>query len=151
MSPITVTIIASFLLAFKSILVEGSEIVILSLATVSQLGKRNVLLGVILGIGGSLIIFGVVRQVFLLLPEIVIDLLASVILFYFSSKFLRGFVKYYFGKKSFREKMTKLSKEIIAKDFEQSKGSESTSAIPFSFVNSLPVAFPVASLPKIFP
>ncbi len=139
MSPITVTIIASFLLAFKSILVEGSEIVILSLATVSQLGKRNVLFGVILGIGGSLIIFAVVRQVFLLLPEVVIDLLAAVILFYFSSKFLRGFVKYYFGKKSFREKMTRLSKEIVAKGLEQSKVDSPTSVISFSFVNSLPV------------
>ncbi len=139
MSPITVTIVASFLLAFKSILVEGSEIVILSLATISQLGKRNVLLGVILGVGGSALIFAVVRQVFLLLPEIIIDLLASVVLFYFSSKFLRGFVKYYFGKKSFREKMVKLSKEIIAKDLEQSKAAGSTSTIPFSFVNSLPV------------
>lgn len=50
MSPITVTIIASFILAFKSILVEGSEIVILSLETVSQLGKRNVLLDLIAGV-----------------------------------------------------------------------------------------------------
>ena len=44
-----VVIIASFLLAFKAILIEGSEVAILSLATIKQIGRRNVFLGVALG------------------------------------------------------------------------------------------------------
>src|SRR5439155_24094519 len=45
----TVVIIGSFLLAFKAILVEGSEVAILSLATIKQLGRNNILFGVVLG------------------------------------------------------------------------------------------------------
>ncbi len=45
----SVAIIGGFLLAFKAVLLEGSEVAILSLATIKQLGKRNVLLGVLLG------------------------------------------------------------------------------------------------------
>ena len=53
----SVVIIASFLLAFKAILIEGSEVAILSVATVRQLGKQNVLFGVVVGAGGSLLVF----------------------------------------------------------------------------------------------
>jgi len=38
----TVIIIGSFLLAFKAILIEGSEVAILSLATIKQLGRNNI-------------------------------------------------------------------------------------------------------------
>jgi len=57
--------IGAFLLAFKAVLIEGSEVAILSLATVKQIGKRNVLLGVVLGGLGSIVILLAVRQVFL--------------------------------------------------------------------------------------
>jgi len=40
----------SILVAYKAIFIEGSDVAILSLATVRQLGEKNVLLGVILGI-----------------------------------------------------------------------------------------------------
>ncbi len=98
----TVVIIGSFLLAFKAILVEGSEVAILSLATIKQLGRNNILFGVVMGGLGSIVTFLAVRQVFLLLPVIVIDFATSVVLFYFSSRFLRGFVKYAIRHKSFR-------------------------------------------------
>src|SRR5205809_92014 len=38
----TVIIIGSFLLAFKAILIEGSEVAILSLVTIKQLGRNNI-------------------------------------------------------------------------------------------------------------
>ncbi len=44
-----VVIVGSFLLSFKAVLLEGSEVAILSVATVKQLGKSNVLLGVVRG------------------------------------------------------------------------------------------------------
>src|SRR5881409_446347 len=53
----TVVIIGSFLLAFKAILVEGSEVAILSLATIKQLGRNNILFGVAMGGLGSIITF----------------------------------------------------------------------------------------------
>ena len=40
----------SILVAYKAIFIEGSDVAFLSLATVRQLGEKNVLLGVILGI-----------------------------------------------------------------------------------------------------
>ena len=138
MSDPSVVIVASFLLAFKAILVEGSEVAILSLATIKQLGKSNVLTGVLLGLAGSLIVFLAVRQVFLLLPDIVINLATGVVILYFSSRFLRGFGRYYFGKKSFRTKMQKMEAEVVQKDLERYQGMQPT-IIPFSLVNSLPV------------
>ena len=59
---IDVVIIASFLLAFKAVLIEGSEVAILSLATIRQIGRRNVLLGVALGGLGSTVTFLIVEQ-----------------------------------------------------------------------------------------
>src|SRR6266487_1035338 len=112
----TVVIIGSFLLAFKAILVEGSEVAILSLATIKQLGRNNILFGVVMGGLGSVVTFLAVRQVFLLLPVIVIDFATSIVLFYFSSRFLRGFVKYAIRHKSFREKMERMEREVVEKD-----------------------------------
>src|SRR5207237_4251024 len=111
----TVIIIGSFLLAFKAILIEGSEVAILSLATIKQLGRNNILFGVIAGGLGSIVTFLVVWRVFLLLPAIVIDFATSIVLFYFSSRFLRGFIMYAIRHKSFREKMARLEKEEIGR------------------------------------
>ncbi len=80
----TVIIIGSFLLAFKAILIEGSEVAILSLATIKQLGRNNILFGVIAGGLGSIITFLVVWRIFLLLPAIIIDFATAIVLFYFS-------------------------------------------------------------------
>jgi uncharacterized membrane protein len=135
----TVVIIGSFLLAFKAILVEGSEVAILSLATIKQLGRNNILFGVIAGGLGSIVTFLVVWRVFLLLPAIVIDFATAVVLFYFSSRFLRGFVKYAFRHKSFRDKMARMEKEVIEKDLKRAGSTDSTQPIPFSVSNSLPV------------
>src|SRR5690242_17333113 len=106
----TVIIIGSFLLAFKAILVEGSEVAILSLATIKQLGRNNILFGVAMGGLGSIGTFLVVSFVFRLITAlsfgiILIDFVTAMILFYFSSRFLRGFIKYKFRGKSFRDKM----------------------------------------------
>jgi uncharacterized membrane protein len=136
---ISIVIIGSFVLAFKAVLVEGSEVAIIAVATFSQLGKRNVLAGVLLGALGSLGIFLAVREFFVLLPEIVVDLLTGSVLLYFSRKFLRGFVRYYFGKRSFRDKMKKIEEEVVEKDLAHMKGSTGSGVIPFSLLNSLPV------------
>jgi uncharacterized membrane protein len=142
MADVGVIIIASFLLAFKAILVEGTEVAVLALATVRQLGKRNVFTGVMLGVLGSLVVFLVVRQVFVQLMtagyETAIDFATGAILLYFSSRFLRGFVKYYFGKKSFRAKMEKMSHDVVEKDLAR-YGNAGGATVPFSFVNSVPV------------
>src|SRR5438128_12171770 len=110
---LNVVIIASFLLAFKAILIEGSEVAILSLATIKQIGKRNVFLGVALGGLGSIVTFVIVEQTFLALEtvsEALINLIPGVVILYFSYRFLRGFVKYYFRGKSFRAKMERRSR-----------------------------------------
>lgn len=133
-----VVIIASFLLAFKAVLLEGSEVAILSVATVKQLGKNNVLMGVLSGAAASVLIFLGVRQVFLLFPEAVIDMGTGAVILYFSYRFLRGFKRYYFGKKSFRAKMEKMESEVIEKDLEK-YGTERPAIVPFSLVNALPV------------
>src|SRR2546429_4774189 len=96
---LNVVIIASFLLAFKAILIEGSEVAILSLATIKQIGRRNVFLGVALGGLGSVVTFLIVEQAFLALKTVsdaLINLIPGVVILYFSYRFLRGFVKYYF-------------------------------------------------------
>src|SRR5439155_881632 len=82
----------------------------LSLATIKQIGRRNVFLGVALGGLGSVVTFLVVEQAFLALKTIsdaLINLIPGVVILYFSYRFLRGFVKYYFRGKSFRAKMEK--------------------------------------------
>src|SRR5258708_13567668 len=112
----TVAIIGSFLLAFKAILIEGSEVAILSLATIKQLGRNNILFGAIAGGLGSILTFLVVWRIFLLLPSIIIDFATAIVLFYFSSRFLRGFIKYAIKHKSFREKMPRMTREVIDKD-----------------------------------
>jgi len=136
---IPVVVIASFLLAFKAVLIEGSEVTILSLATVQRVGKRNVLLGVGLGALGSVLVLLVVRQVFLSLSDLVIDLAAGSIILYFSYRFLRGFVKYYFKGKSFRLKMEKMQEDLVSKELKHAGSSTGVGQIPFSLTNSLPV------------
>lgn len=143
MPAIDVVIIGSFLLAFKAILIEGSEVAILSLATIKQIGGRNVLLGVALGGLGSIITFLIVWQAFLALKtfsDALINLIPGVVILYFSYRFLRGFVKYYFRGKSFRAKMEKWSDEVVEKDRKHSGSVTTTEGqIPFSIGNSLPV------------
>jgi uncharacterized membrane protein len=134
----SVVIIGSFLLAFKAVLIEGSEVAILSVATVKQLGKNNVLLGVLAGGGASVLILLTVRQIFSLFPEAAIDLGTGAVILYFSYRFLRGFKRYYFGKRSFKAKMEKMEAEVVQKDLEK-YGTERPTVLPFSFVNALPV------------
>ena len=143
MAGLTVVVIGSFLLAFKAILIEGSEVAILSLATIKQIGRRNVLLGVTLGGLGSIVTFLAVFNVFLALKGVsdaLINLIPGVVILYFSYRFLRGFVKYYFKGKSFRAKMEKWSDEVVQKDRKHG-GNVATAEgqIPFSIRNSLPV------------
>ena len=133
-----VVIVGSFLLAFKAVLVEGSEVAILSVATVKQLGKNNVMAGVMAGAAASIGIFLGVRQVFLLFPEALIDVLTGCVILYFSYRFLRGFRRYYFGKRSFRAKMEKMEAEVVQKDLEK-YGGERPPVLPFSPLNALPV------------
>ncbi len=134
----TVVILASFLLSFKAVLLEGSEVAILSVATVKQLGRDNVLSGVLMGGAASLFIFLGVRQVFLLLPDYLPNLATGIVLLYFSYRFLRAFRRYYFGKKSFRAKMEKLESEVVEKDMAK-YGSAGPATAPFSLLNTLPV------------
>src|SRR5881628_2063086 len=130
-------------LGFKAILIEGSEVAILSLATIKQIGRRNVFLGVALGGLGSIFTFLVVEQAFLALKTIsdaLINLIPGIVILYFSYRFLRGFVKYYFRGKSFRAKMEKWSEEVVEKDRSHSGGvTTAEGQIPFSVRNSLPV------------
>ena len=133
-----VVIVASFLLAFKAVLVEGSEVAILAVATVKQLGKKNVLFGVLAGAAASVAIFVGVRQVFLLYPEADVDILTGCVILFFSYRFLRGFKRYYFGKRSFRDKMEKMGSEVVEKDLSR-YGAEKPSVVPFSPVNALPM------------
>lgn len=137
--PTTLVLVGSFLLAFKATLVEGSEVAILSLATVKQLGRGNVLAGVLLGVFGSVFTFILVRQFFVLLPELLIEFGTGAVILYFSYRFLRGFVRYYFGKRSFRTKMEKMRNEVIEKEMERLARSMEVGPIPFSLANSLPV------------
>jgi len=133
-----IVIVGSFLLAFKAVLLEGSEVAILSLATVKQLGESNVLFGVLVGGATSVAMFFGIRQIFLLFPEAYIDILTGCIILYFSYRFLRGFKRYYFGKRSFRAKMEKMGSEVVGKDLVR-YGSEKPTILPFSPLNALPV------------
>jgi uncharacterized membrane protein len=138
-SDLPVVIVGSFLIAFKAVLLEGSEVAILSIATVTQLGRKNVMAGVLIGTLVSIFTFLAVRQFFVLLPDLVIDFFTGAVLLYFSSRFLRGFVRYYFGKKSFRDKMTKMEDEVVAKDMKNIPAGQPSGAMPFSLLNALPV------------
>src|SRR5206468_6944733 len=69
----------------------------------------------------------------------VIDFATAIVLFYFSSRFLRGFIKYAIRHKSFREKMARMGKDAIEKDLKREGLANSTQPIPFSVPNSLPV------------
>ena len=124
-------------------MIEGSEVAILSLATIKQIGKRNVLLGVVLGGIGSIVTFLIVEQAFLLLKAVsdaLINLIPGAVILYFSYRFLRGFVKYYFGGKSFRAKMEKWRDEVVERDLQHTGGVRTPEGqIPFSIGNSLPV------------
>ena len=130
MSTIPVYVIASFLLAFKAVLIEGSEVAIISLAVLRQIGKGNVMFGIIVGGLGSILTFLAVREVFILLPDTLINIVTGIVILYFSYRFLRGFVKYYFGGKSFRAKMQRMEQEIIEK--EQSLAHDSSKTQPTS-------------------
>jgi len=134
----SVIVIGSFLLAFKAVLLEGSEVAILSVATVKQLGKNNVLFGVLSGAVASVAIFFGIRQVFLLFPETYIDIMTGCVILYFSYRFLRGFKRYYFGKRSFRVKMEKMESEVVERDL-QRYGAEKPAVVPFSPLNAVPV------------
>jgi uncharacterized membrane protein len=133
-----IVIVGSFLLAFKAVLLEGSEVAILSVATVRQLGKNNVLLGVLAGGAVSVAIFLGVRQVFLLFPEAYIEVLTGCVILYFSYRFLGGFKRYYFGKRSFRAKMEKMESEVVERELGR-YGTERPTVLPFSPLNALPV------------
>ena len=77
-------------------------------------------------------------QVFLLFPEAWIDILTGCVILYFSYRFLRGFRRYYFGKRSFRAKMEKMESEVVEKDLQKYGGMRS-GVLPFSPLNALPV------------
>lgn len=156
LAAVSVTLVGAFLLAFKSVLVEGSEVAILALATIKQLGKKNVMTGVALGGLGSIAIFLVVRQILSALSfipglpsqtqEVPADLLTGGIILYFSYRFLRGFVKYYYGGKSFRIKMEKMSAEVVEEGMRKSGGGSINAQegagmqqLQFSLSNSVPV------------
>ncbi len=125
---------------FKAVLVEGSEVAILSLATVKQLGKRNVLLGITLGGLGSVVTFLVVRQVFVGLTDEITNLVTGAVILYFSYRFLRGFIKYRFRGKSFRAKMEGWAHDVVQKDLEHSHGQTTAAGeVPFTLSNSFPV------------
>ncbi len=134
----SVVAIAAFLVSFKAVLIEGSEVAILSVATVKQLGRKNVLLGMMAGVAASAGVFVVVSTAFSFFPEGFVDVGTGLVILYFSYRFLRGFRKYYFGKKSFRDKMKKMEDEVVDKDLGR-YGGEKPAVVPFSLVNSLPV------------
>lgn len=72
--------------------------------------------------------------------DALLNLIPGVIILYFSYRFLRGFVKYYFRGKSFRAKMEKWSEEVVEKDLKHSGAARTSEGqIPFSVSNSLPV------------
>jgi uncharacterized membrane protein len=133
-----VAVVASFLLAFKAILLEGSEVAILSVATIKQLGRNNVLLGVLSGAAASVGIFVAVTSLFSFLPEALIDVGTGTVILYFSYRFLRGFRRYYFGGRDFRAKMKKIEEEVVQKDLAR-YGTERPEVVPFSMLNALPV------------
>lgn len=130
-----ITIIGSFLISFKAVLLEGSEVAILSLATLNQVGTRNAAAGIIFGLIASFFIFLGVRELFSFLPSLAIDFVAGAILLYFSRKFLSGFIKYYTKRKVFSEKIEKETSEIISKEKAILQRRESH----LSLLNTIPI------------
>lgn len=63
------------------------------------------------------------------------DFATAITLLYFSSRFLRGFVKYAFGGKSFKAKMQRMEEEALIK----AKANNGNEVRKFSFQHSLPV------------
>ena len=139
MQGISVAIIGSFLLAFKAILLEGSEVAILSLATIKQLGKRNVLFGVILGGIGSLVILFLIGRIYAIFPDVIIDTVTGIILLGFSAKFWYNFYELKTGKESFAEEMSEEAAEMVEKDLKRAHTPVATGVLPFSPLNALPV------------
>ena len=139
MQGISIAIIGSFLLAFKAILLEGSEVAILSLATIKQLGKRNVLFGVILGGLGSLVILLLIGRIYAIFPDVIIDTVTGLILLGFSAKFWYNFYELKTGKESFEKEMTEEAAEIVDKDLKRTHSTAATGVLPFSPLNALPV------------
>jgi uncharacterized membrane protein len=149
----SIQIVASFLLAFKSVLIEGAEISILSLATVGLIGKRNVILGLVTGLAGTLFSFLIISRVFLSISdqetllglanggEIIIDLIAGTITLFFSWRFLKEFAKYYRTRSSFGEAMKEEEEELMSNEKEALTREHlgSSTPIPTSFRLSLPV------------
>jgi uncharacterized membrane protein len=134
-NPTLLVVIGSFLLAFKAILIEGSEVAIISLALIGQLGRRNILFGVLAGGFGSIGTFLIVQRIFISFSGVIVDIATAAILLYFSSRFLRGFVKYAFRGRSFESKMQRIEDEIVTKAKQEGTGPIRT----FSWHHSLPV------------
>jgi len=111
----TTFIILSFLASFKAILIEGSEVTIIALTTFQKLGKKNVLMGVFLGVIVILILYLILQNIFLMFPQDYVSIAAGIILLYFSYRFGRGFYRYRFKGRKFELKMKKESEEIIEK------------------------------------
>jgi uncharacterized membrane protein len=150
-------IIASFLLAFKSVLIEGTEITILSLATLKLIGGKNVALGLTCGLVGTVLIYSIVSRIFLIVTGqhslfglsdggvVVIDLVAGAITLFFSWRFLKEFVKDRRTRSSFGEAMKDEEEELISREekvlIQEHLSSERRSGprVPTSFRLSLPV------------
>ena len=138
MTDASVVIIGSFLLAFKAILIEGSEVAIISLSMIKQLGRRNIFFGVAVGALGSIVTFLVVETIFTLVSKsagYIVDFATAGILLYFSYRFLRGFVKYAFRHGSFRAKMARMEEEAMLK----AKAQDGETIRSFSVAHSVPV------------
>jgi uncharacterized membrane protein len=152
----SVQIVASFLLAFKSVLIEGTEITILSLATINLIGKRNVLLGLLTGLAGTVLSYLLVSRVFLFVSdqksffgmtsggEIIINLVAGAITLFFSWRFLKEFFKYYKTRSSFAQAMKEEEDELVSKEKraltdEHLVSVTNPKTIPISFRLSLPI------------
>lgn len=128
------------MLSFKAILLEGSEVAILSLATIKQLGRRNVLFGVVAGGIGSVVILLLIGRIFTLLTDQTIDVIAGLILLAFSARFFFHFFEYSTGRESFKEEMAKETGELIEMDTKRlGTSASSANTIPFSVLNALPV------------
>lgn len=159
----SVQIIASFLLAFKAVLLEGAEIALLSLGIISVVGKKNVLLGLAIGLIGTLAIYLIISQVFLFVigqksllgiengGQIIVNIVAGAIILFFSFKFLRAFVKYFRTKSSLGESIRAEEDELISDERKilasehniVGNGNSNSSKVVHA---SLKLAFPVTAI-----
>ncbi len=73
----TTFIILSFIASFKAILIEGSEVTIIALTTYQKLGRKNVLVGVILGVIVILILYLILQDIFLMFPQDYVSIAAE--------------------------------------------------------------------------